>query len=275
MTVSAKLPLVSLPVFLNDSWPLLNELLHAVADEIYLLSVTDMQLIYANASALNNTGCDLVGLQKQTLSDVLGVSEATLQAHLQAHGNETNFLRLMQDRAPAIGRVSHELLRVKMINVAQSPFLLLIKSDLSPISGSDCHECEHAFNQVLMDSESRVEAIISNTPGLVFQLQLDISGDLTQLPPGIFTDVAQAQGRIVNISMGAGTVLRQEMLKASPVVQQGQTVMLTSSGKGFRVSAEGKAMTKANEGQVVQVKVTSGQVISGIARAGGQVEVVF
>ena len=101
------------------------------------------------------------------------------------------------------------------------------------------------------------------------------SGDLTQLPPGIFTDVAQAQGRIVNISMGAGTVLRQEMLKASPVVQQGQTVMLTSSGKGFRVSAEGKAMTKANEGQVVQVKVSSGQVISGIARPGGQVEVVF
>lgn len=101
------------------------------------------------------------------------------------------------------------------------------------------------------------------------------SGDLTQLPAGIFTDIAQAQGRIVNISMGAGTVLRQEMLKASPVVQQGQTVMLISSGKGFRVSAEGKAMAKANEGQVVQVKVASGQVVSGIARQGGQVEVMF
>lgn len=178
MTASAKLPLVSLPVFLNDSWLLLNELLHAIADEVYLLSATDMQLIYANASALNNTAYDLVGLQKQTLSDVLGVSKATLQAHLQAHGNETNFLRLIQDQAPAIGRVSHELLRVKIINVAQSPFLLLVKSDLAPISGSDCHECEHVFNQVLMDSESRVEAIISNTPGLVFQLQRDISGEI-------------------------------------------------------------------------------------------------
>ncbi len=101
------------------------------------------------------------------------------------------------------------------------------------------------------------------------------TGDLTQLPAGIFTDVVQAQGRIVNISMSAGTVLRQEMLKVSPVVQQGQTVMITSAGKGFRVSAEGKAMAKANEGQVVQVKVASGQVVSGIARQGGQVEVVF
>lgn len=51
--------------------------------------------------------------------------------------------------------------------------------------------------------------------------------------------------------------------------------MLTSGGKGFRVSAEGKALTKANEGQVVQVKVANGQVVSGIARSGGQVEVVF
>ncbi|PPD49505.1 MAG: flagellar biosynthesis protein FlgA, partial [Methylotenera sp.] len=32
---------------------------------------------------------------------------------------------------------------------------------------------------------------------------------------------------------------------------------------------------KANEGQVTQVKVASGKVISGIARQGGQVEVAF
>lgn len=101
------------------------------------------------------------------------------------------------------------------------------------------------------------------------------TGDLTQLPAGIFTNIDQALGRTVNISMNAGTILRQEMLKIPPVVQQGQTVMVTSIGKGFRVSAEGQAITKANEGQVVQVKVANGQVVSGIARQGGQVEVSF
>ncbi len=101
------------------------------------------------------------------------------------------------------------------------------------------------------------------------------SGDLTQLPAGVFTDQTQAIGRSVNISMPAGTVLRQEMLKISPVVQQGQTVMLTTIGKGFSVSAEGQAMGKANEGQIVQVKVASGQIVTGIARNGGQVEVNF
>ncbi len=101
------------------------------------------------------------------------------------------------------------------------------------------------------------------------------SGDLTQLPAGVFTDPAQAIGRTVNISMQAGMVLRQEMLKISPAVQQGQTVKLTSIGNGFSVTAEGQAMTKANEGQIVQVKVASGQIVTGIARNGGQIEVRF
>lgn len=101
------------------------------------------------------------------------------------------------------------------------------------------------------------------------------NGDLTQLPAGVFTEQSQAIGRTVNISMTAGTVLRQELLKISPVVQQGQTVMVTSKGKGFSVSSEGLSMGKANEGQVVQVKVASGQIVTGIARNGGQVEVGF
>lgn len=101
------------------------------------------------------------------------------------------------------------------------------------------------------------------------------NGDLTQLPAGVFTEQSQAIGRTVNISMTAGTVLRQELLKIAPVVQQGQTVMVTSKGKGFSVSSEGLSMGKANEGQVVQVKVASGQIVTGIARNGGQVEVGF
>ena len=61
----------------------------------------------------------------------------------------------------------------------------------------------------------------------------------------------------------------------APVVQQGQSVMLTSIGNGFSVTAEGKALNNANEGQVVQVKSESGTVVSGIARSGGKVEVRF
>lgn len=124
--------------------------------------------------------------------------------------------------------------------------------------------------QYLVAASPLAQGQVVTSQDILFQ-----TGDLTQLPAGVFTDQAQTIGRTVNISMNAGTVLRQEMLKIAPVVQQGQTVMLTTKGSGFSVSAEGLAMAKANEGQVVQVKVASGQVVTGIARNGGQVEVGF
>jgi flagella basal body P-ring formation protein FlgA len=101
------------------------------------------------------------------------------------------------------------------------------------------------------------------------------SGDLTQLPAGVFTDPAQAIGRTVSISMMAGTVLRQEMLKLQPAALQGQTVMVTTTGQGFTVSVEGQAMANANDGQVLKVKLASGQIVTGIARNGGQVEIGY
>jgi len=128
----------------------------------------------------------------------------------------------------------------------------------------------NVFAQYLVASAPLSQGQVITSQDFIFE-----SGDLTQLPAGVFTDQAQAIGRLVNISMTAGTVLRQEMLKVTPVVQQGQTVTLTTVGKGFTISAEGQAMGKANEGQVVQVKVASGHVVTGIARNGGQVEVNF
>ncbi|HEU4842690.1 MAG TPA: flagellar basal body P-ring formation chaperone FlgA [Burkholderiaceae bacterium] len=102
-----------------------------------------------------------------------------------------------------------------------------------------------------------------------------VQGDLTAMPPGIATDLAQVVGRYANVSLPSGTPLRLDMLKSRPVVQQGQLVRLVSSGNGFSVSAEGRAVSTAGDGQVVQVRTAGGQQISGIAKAGGLVEVAF
>jgi len=104
---------------------------------------------------------------------------------------------------------------------------------------------------------------------------LIMHGDLTQFPAGVFTEASQAIGRTVHLSMAAGAVLRQDMLKQSPVVQPGQTVTLQTKGNGFLITAEGQAMAKATDGQVVQVKLTNGQTVSGIARQGAKVEVTY
>ncbi|SHM49890.1 flagella basal body P-ring formation protein FlgA [Duganella sacchari] len=102
-----------------------------------------------------------------------------------------------------------------------------------------------------------------------------LKGDLTMLPPGIATDASQVVGRSAMVSLPPGTPLRLDTLRSKPVVQSGQLVRLVSSGNGFSVSAEGRAMSTAGDGQVVQVKTGNGQQITGIAKSGGLVEVAF
>jgi len=101
------------------------------------------------------------------------------------------------------------------------------------------------------------------------------SGDLSSLPTSILTDPAQAVGKTIKNSIAAGQPLRSDWLIAPWAVQQGQSVKLVSTGAGFSVSSEGKALNNAVEGQVVQVRTGSGQTISGIARPGGIVEVSY
>lgn len=102
-----------------------------------------------------------------------------------------------------------------------------------------------------------------------------VKGDLGALPNGVVTDMGQAIGRTSVTSLPSGAPLRLDLLKSKPVVQQGQMVRVVSSGNGFSVSAEGKAIGNAGAGQVVQVRTAAGAILSGVAKAGGLVEVVF
>jgi flagella basal body P-ring formation protein FlgA len=97
--------------------------------------------------------------------------------------------------------------------------------------------------------------------------------DLGQLPGAVITDPAQAVGRISTLSIAAGQPLRQDLLRSPPVIQQGQSVTLRSQGPGFKVSAEGRALSNAAEGQVAQVRTPSGHTVNGIARTGAIVEI--
>ncbi|WP_019141195.1 flagellar basal body P-ring formation chaperone FlgA [Noviherbaspirillum massiliense] len=102
-----------------------------------------------------------------------------------------------------------------------------------------------------------------------------VKGDLTALPPGIVTDASQALGRSPVMSLRAGMPLRQDILRSPSVVQQGQVIRVVSGGPGFQVTAEARSLTNAAAGQVAQARTASGQVVSGIARAGGVVEVTY
>ena len=97
------------------------------------------------------------------------------------------------------------------------------------------------------------------------------SGEISQ--PGIVTDASQIVGKVIKYSIGAGQLLKQDMFRLPYVVNQGEMVQIVSEGQGFKLRTEGQAMNNAAAGQPAQVKVPSGQVISGIAKSSGIVEV--
>ena len=102
-----------------------------------------------------------------------------------------------------------------------------------------------------------------------------VKGDLTAMPAGIITDASQAIGRTVANSIRLGSPLRQDALRNQQAIQQGQAVRVIVNGAGFSVSSEARALNNANEGQLTQVRTTTGQVISGIAKLGGIVELTY
>ena len=102
---------------------------------------------------------------------------------------------------------------------------------------------------------------------------IKVSGDLSSLPMGVVTDPTQVIGRSLSISLASASPLRLDALKTLFVIQQGQSVRVISIGSGFEVGADAIALNNAGEGQVAKAKMPSGQVISGIAKAGGVIDV--
>lgn len=102
-----------------------------------------------------------------------------------------------------------------------------------------------------------------------------VSGDIAALPAGAVLDPAQAVGRTLTIAIKAGSPLRQENLRNQQVMQQGQTIRIVSNGAGFQITAEARALNNAFEGQVAQARTAGGQVVSGVAKAGGVLEMDF
>lgn len=98
-------------------------------------------------------------------------------------------------------------------------------------------------------------------------------GDLAAEGDGAMLDAAQAIGRPARIAVAAGQPLRRDMLRLPPVVRRGEPVRVVSSGAGFAVANEGRALNDAAEGHSVRVRLESGRVLSGTARHDGVVEI--
>jgi flagella basal body P-ring formation protein FlgA len=131
---------------------------------------------------------------------------------------------------------------------------------------------------VFLQATVKVSAdlLVANRPlsqGLILSAD-DFSvrqGELGQ--PDLLTAPEQAIGKTLKFAIGAGQVLRLDMLRPDYIVKQGQTVRLFVRMSNLVVSSEGQALNDATAGQTVRVRTASGQVVNAYAGKDGSAEV--
>ncbi len=156
------LPLINNQLFLKA-------MMLGVSDEVYLIDASSMQLVNVSESALKNSGTDLDSFKQQSLESLLGVGKQTLQEHTDRIGNQAHFIEMSLDQEPIISKTGDFQLRVIHMRADEKEYILVIKNDLLS---------KEKMLQALSQSESRFQAIVSNTPGMVFQFQLESDGDI-------------------------------------------------------------------------------------------------
>lgn len=97
-------------------------------------------------------------------------------------------------------------------------------------------------------------------------------GDLVALPPGVITTPQTVVGMTAAYRINAGQPVKGAALRNAQSVVRGSNVRINARGKGFVVSSEGQALDNAAPGATVQVRTASGQVVSGVVRNAGLVE---
>ncbi|HEJ9094163.1 TPA: flagellar basal body P-ring formation chaperone FlgA [Serratia odorifera] len=99
------------------------------------------------------------------------------------------------------------------------------------------------------------------------------TGRLDTLPPRMLVDSRRALGAVSLRNLGPGQPLTLSMLRRAWVIKAGQPVQVTAQGEGFSISGAGKAMNNAAADDRVRVRMSSGQIVSGIAGDDGAIRV--
>ena len=145
--------------------PTLAAEMQAAASEIYLLDAATLQVIDANQAARLNLGMDAATLQAlDAYALAPGLDRAALGELLAGLGEEVGAQVSLRTRLLRLDGSSYPV-RLCFLRIVRDghSLLLAIADDLS---------LEQASAQALAQSQARFDAIVRNTPGLVFQFVL-------------------------------------------------------------------------------------------------------
>lgn len=152
--------LLKQPIFLQS-------ILHGIFDEAYVIDAVSMHLIAVSESVYANSGLTLEELKLKPLEELLEMSTEALLHQMQLESNQ-----IYSDQAFSPADILYQKetqLKILHVHTEVRNYLLVIKNDASS---------KEAIAKALRESELRFQAIVTNTPGLVCQFQLDSEGDL-------------------------------------------------------------------------------------------------
>ncbi len=89
----------------------------------------------------------------------------------------------------------------------------------------------------------------------------------------LITDPQQFIDRHLARPLPEGSTLKTYDLGADPSLMRGQTVKIIISNSGFKITNQGQLLANAIPGQTARAKTASNQIVTGIARSGGILEI--
>lgn len=87
----------------------------------------------------------------------------------------------------------------------------------------------------------------------------------------VFANAQDFIGMVTTRALASGQALRQNMVRSPALFSAGAPVQVIVDGGGFSVTASGKAMTAAGQGQQVRVRMDNGRLVTGTVNAQGVV----
>ena len=134
-----------------------------------------------------------------------------------------------------------------------------------------------AESGVAEDAQVRVAALepsltLTHCPAPVFSLPNSAAPLRASVRVGVRCSAPQVWNLYVSAVIQdkhAAATAKIRPTRAVALVKAGQTVTLLAGGHGFKISNEGRALASASDGQTVQVRTPSGQVVTGQATTEG------
>ena len=144
---------------------LFDALMQGMSDQAFLIDVEAMTLVNASDSACKAFNTTFPALQKKGLETLLGVTQEDLVAFVSSHqvmsklvipGKQNNirFYKLQQ-------------LNIALIEIDKASYLVAIKSSAQSL-----------VDQGFDENDTRFKVLVKNTPGLVFEFQIDEQGQI-------------------------------------------------------------------------------------------------